>query len=164
MILSPNSQPDGHKAGEPSTETVKWVTFHPDTFGPEAKAMMDELRASYTKLEALQNQLLAKVKKDGDEQSYKTLAEKFQSDRDELLGDYDPKDADKWAEIIWKSLKDEAGFDLRGVIRRRALVPFVLFPRHVAAHHGQTKIVSIYENLRRPTRHSYSAHPLLHWP
>jgi hypothetical protein len=28
-------------------------------------------------------------------------------------------------------------------------VPFVLFPRHVAAHHGQTEKLSIYENLRQ---------------
>ena len=38
----------------------------------------------------------------------------------------------------WDRLKKEAGFDLRGVFRRRELVPFVLIPRHVAAGHGGT--------------------------
>ena len=55
----------------------------------------------------------------------------------------------KWARADWKRLKDGAKFDLHGVLRRRALVPFVLFPRHVAAHHGSTEKLSIYENLRQ---------------
>ena len=54
------------------------------------------------------------------------------------------EDALKEAREDWKSLKDEAGLDLRGVFRRRALVPFVLFPRHVAAHQGRTDKLSIY--------------------
>ena len=58
------------------------------------------------------------------------------------------EDALKEAREDWKSLKDEAGLDLRGVFRRRALVPFVLFPRHVAAHQGRTDKLSIYEILR----------------
>jgi len=35
------------------------------------------------------------------------------------------------------------------VFRRGALVPFILFPRHVAARHGQTEMLSIYQNLRQ---------------
>ena len=65
------------------------------------------------------------------------------------MGVYDPNETAKLAKTHWKSLKDEAGFDLRGVLRRRALVPFVLFPRHVAAHHNQAEKLSIYENLRQ---------------
>ena len=48
---------------------------------------------------------------------------------------------------LWKSLQDEAGFDLRGVLRRRELIPFVLVPRHVAKCHDQMS--SIYQNLRQ---------------
>ncbi len=59
------------------------------------------------------------------------------------------EDVVKWARADWKSLKDEVGFDLRGVFRRRALVPFVLFPRHVAANHRQSEKRSVYENLRQ---------------
>ena len=36
----------------------------------------------------------------------------------------------------WKSLVDEVGFDLEGVFRRRALVPFINIPSHVAKRHG----------------------------
>ncbi|MBM3758421.1 MAG: hypothetical protein FJW38_31165, partial [Acidobacteria bacterium] len=36
----------------------------------------------------------------------------------------------------WERLKQDTGFDLRGVFRRRALVPFILVPRRIAARHG----------------------------
>jgi hypothetical protein len=55
----------------------------------------------------------------------------------------------KLAMADWRSLKDEAGLDLRGVFRRRALVPFVFFPRHVASHHSQSEMLSVYQNLRQ---------------
>ena len=61
------------------------------------------------------------------------------------LGDDDPMPIEEVAKLgkaHWKSLKDEAQFDLRGVFRRRALVPFVLFPRHVAARHGEAEVGS----------------------
>ena len=38
----------------------------------------------------------------------------------------------------WERLREDTGFDLRGVFRRRALIPFVLVPRGVAARHGST--------------------------
>lgn len=38
----------------------------------------------------------------------------------------------------WESLQAHAGFDLRGVLRRRKLVPFVLVPRQVAARGERT--------------------------
>lgn len=39
------------------------------------------------------------------------------------------------AAAAWERLRDDAGFDLHGVFRRREMVPFVLVPRHVAAKH-----------------------------
>jgi hypothetical protein len=42
-------------------------------------------------------------------------------------------------EAAWTGLKRDAGFDLRGVFRRRELVPFVLVPRHVHAKHGSAE-------------------------
>ncbi len=49
----------------------------------------------------------------------------------------------------WERLKPEAGFDLRGVFRRRALVPFVLVPRQVAARHGSAETLSMLKNLQQ---------------
>ncbi len=48
----------------------------------------------------------------------------------------------------WERIKDEVGFDLRGVFRRRSLVPFVLIPRQVAARHGDTERLSMLKNLQ----------------
>jgi hypothetical protein len=48
----------------------------------------------------------------------------------------------------WERLKSEAGFDLRGVFRRRQLVPFVLVPRHVAAKQASAEALSLLKNLR----------------
>jgi hypothetical protein len=47
----------------------------------------------------------------------------------------------------WKRLKRDVGFDLRGVFRRRELVPFVLIPRHVAASYGNAERLSMLKNL-----------------
>jgi hypothetical protein len=52
------------------------------------------------------------------------------------------------AKAAWERLKQDAGFDLRGVFRRRELVPFVLVPRHVAAKHGADAL-SMLKNLQQ---------------
>lgn len=49
----------------------------------------------------------------------------------------------------WDALKRQTGFDLRGVFRRRVLVPFVLVPRHVAAKHGSDEKLSLLHNLQQ---------------
>ena len=49
----------------------------------------------------------------------------------------------------WDRLKAETGFDLRGIFRRRELVPFVLVPRHVAARHGSAEKLSLFTHLRQ---------------
>ena len=49
----------------------------------------------------------------------------------------------------WDRLKQDTGFDLRGVFRRRALVPFVLVPRLVAAKHGSPETLSMLKNLQQ---------------
>lgn len=53
------------------------------------------------------------------------------------------------ADSSWNRLKDEVGFDLRGVFRRRELVPFVLIPRHVAQHHGDGEKLSLLSHLQQ---------------
>ncbi len=49
----------------------------------------------------------------------------------------------------WDRLKQETGFDLRGVFRRRALVPFVLVPRQVAEKQGSAEKLSMLRNLQQ---------------
>jgi hypothetical protein len=49
----------------------------------------------------------------------------------------------------FRSLTDKIGLDLHGIFRRRNLIPFVLFPRHVAARHSPTETSSIYEKLQQ---------------
>jgi hypothetical protein len=49
----------------------------------------------------------------------------------------------------WEGLTDEIGFDLAGVFRRRRLVPFVFFPRHMAARHGAPEQSLIYQSLQQ---------------
>jgi hypothetical protein len=49
----------------------------------------------------------------------------------------------------WNRLREETGFDLEGVFRRRDLVPFVLIPRHVSSKHGEEEALSLLTNLRQ---------------
>lgn len=49
----------------------------------------------------------------------------------------------------WERLERDTGFDLRGVFRRRALIPFVLVPRKVAAKHGSAETLSMLKNLQQ---------------
>lgn len=51
----------------------------------------------------------------------------------------------------WGRLKQETGFDLRGVFRRRALVPFVLVPRKVFMKHKSA------EKMRRNLKQAHDA-------
>jgi hypothetical protein len=48
----------------------------------------------------------------------------------------------------WSRLKKETGFDLRGIFRRRELIPFVLIPRHVSQHHGDREKLSLLTHLQ----------------
>jgi hypothetical protein len=51
--------------------------------------------------------------------------------------------------VEWHNLKEETGFDLEGVFRRRELVPFVLVPRHVARQHGAEEKLSLFTLLQQ---------------
>lgn len=49
----------------------------------------------------------------------------------------------------WRRLKDETGFNLQEVFRRYLLTPFVLIPRHVAQHYGDSEKLSLLTNLEQ---------------
>jgi uncharacterized protein DUF4145 len=51
--------------------------------------------------------------------------------------------------LEWKRLQSALGFDVRQVLTRRNLVPFVLIPRHVAAKHSPTQTLSLFEHLKQ---------------
>jgi hypothetical protein len=63
--------------------------------------------------------------------------------------DEDFRESIEDAMAAWQRLKDDAGFNLQGVFRRRELVPFVLVPRHVAAKHGSAQALSMLKNLQQ---------------
>lgn len=49
----------------------------------------------------------------------------------------------------WERLQRDTGFDLRGVFRRRELIPFVLVPRQVAVKQGSAEKLSLLKNLQQ---------------
>jgi hypothetical protein len=51
--------------------------------------------------------------------------------------------------LEWKRLQFELGFDVRQVLTRRNLVPFVLIPRHVATKHSPSQTLSLFEHLKQ---------------
>ncbi len=48
-----------------------------------------------------------------------------------------------------QELLDDAGFDLEGALRRRALIPFILIPRHVSDRHGNDERLSLFTILQQ---------------
>jgi hypothetical protein len=74
----------------------------------------------------------------------------LRSQREEWGEDFNPRDIVGNAELVWQHLRNEVEFDLRGVLRRRKLVPFVLFPREVAARQSSDADgLSIHQSLRQ---------------
>jgi formylmethanofuran dehydrogenase subunit D len=55
----------------------------------------------------------------------------------------------EWQKDYAERLIGDHGLDLRGVFRRRALVPFVLVPRSIAAKHGSAEKLSMLKNLQQ---------------
>jgi hypothetical protein len=49
----------------------------------------------------------------------------------------------------WEGLKERTGFNMQGVFRRRALIPFVLVPRKIGAKHGNAETVLMLKNLQQ---------------
>jgi hypothetical protein len=50
---------------------------------------------------------------------------------------------------FWETFKYETGFSVRDINRRRMLIPFVLFPRHVSRGFNNSEFSSVYQNLRQ---------------
>jgi hypothetical protein len=55
----------------------------------------------------------------------------------------------RFAAETWKYLSEDMKIDFEGILRRRALAPFVLVPSHVSRHHGQTAKLSLFTHLKQ---------------
>lgn len=66
-------------------------------------------------------------------------------------GDYPDGFPEKVADGIraWGQIAKETGFDVRGVMRRRSLLPFVLVPRHVSSGYGNAEQMSLFHLLQQ---------------
>jgi hypothetical protein len=49
----------------------------------------------------------------------------------------------------WRRFINDIGFGLHGVLRRRALAPFVIIPRHVSGHYGASDHYSLMARLQQ---------------
>lgn len=49
---------------------------------------------------------------------------------------------------VWSSLRNQMGIDIHGILRRRAMVPFVLVPRKVANQQGSEQRTALLRNLK----------------
>lgn len=52
------------------------------------------------------------------------------------------------AAFAWRELRRQSGLNLRGILRRRALVPFVMIPRHVNSKYGTKEKFSLLRLLQ----------------
>jgi len=71
----------------------------------------------------------------------------------ETVSDGDARYPDDFVDIVkkafiaWHKLRAEIGFDVQSTLRRRALSPFVLVPRHVAKQYGVGEKLSLFDHL-----------------
>jgi hypothetical protein len=77
----------------------------------------------------------------------------FEFVRDEIGQDWSELASEHVGELedgldAWNTMVESTGFDLRGVFRRRRLLPFVLVPRHVSQHYGEEEHGSLLKRLQ----------------
>jgi hypothetical protein len=135
----------------PDDENKTWLRMNHNMFPKQMKASVDENRKTLAAADAAHDKLVEDVRNElrsCDDEAHRSALNDLLIESNGLA-DNEPLPPIESVKEIWRRLKDEVGFDLRGVFRRRELVPFVLFPRHVAAHHGQPDTLSIYEKLRQ---------------
>jgi len=123
---------------------VEWTEINVNALGGELRERYLQFRDARAATLAATDELIESMQ-DCDEETRRTMRKHL---REESGEEEDPQRLVNFSTAQWNTLKHQAGFDLRGVFRRRALVPFVLFPRQVAAWQGQEEMLSIYQNLR----------------
>jgi hypothetical protein len=143
-----------HSQAEQKGPSVDWHDLNPNV-SVQLQANFDEAISAWVELDKASNRAKEALRKElqacDDEERRSKLGDLLMElERDPFFDD-DPmsiEDVVKGVRLIWKRLRNEAGFDLRGFIRRRRLIPFVFVPRHVAARHDHP-LSYIYENLRQ---------------
>jgi hypothetical protein len=133
---------------------LTWLALNPKASTEGQRAFTEMAKAASKAEDAyheLRNELLGEIKLSPDESRRSELRDFLSRIDDERLSEDEMpiEHVAKDAWTFWKSLRDQSGLDLRGVLRRRALIPFVLFPRHVSARLKNTDLPSIYQNLRQ---------------
>jgi hypothetical protein len=128
---------------------ANWSTF---VFGDENADVSDKSKSSTSADRKREHaDLNAKIAADLIEKAIGFARVQAFDDNEPLEPDYSmsAEEAVEMAIDYWEGLTDEIGFDLAGVFRRRRLVPFVFFPRHIAARHGAPEKTSIYQSLQQ---------------
>ena len=144
--------------GERAVKAGASVTWHPLSISAltnELKRKFEEMAKAASAFEdgyqelktALGRQLLVS-NNENDKQKYISIVRKLEEDilqHDAMPIEEQAKDAFEF----WETLKYTSGLDIRGILRRRALIPFVLFPRHASARLSKSDLPSIFRNLRQ---------------
>jgi hypothetical protein len=148
------------KATEADTSGLSWTFINPKAASGDFLRAYENLAKARSAwedereelIEEYQSSVLTEINQCRDEALKSKLRDMlFEIERDEF-DDWTPMEVqqaakDAWFE--WENLKHTHGLDLRGIIRRRKLIPFVLFPRHVSARQNNTDLPSIYHTLRQ---------------
>lgn len=128
---------------------ANWITF---VFNNEGAIVSDKSQRSTSAVLKWENaDLNAKIAADLIEKVIGYARVQAFDDKEALDPDYSmsAEEAVEMAIDYWEGLTDEIGFNLADVFRRRRLVPFVFFPRHIAARHGLSEKTSIYQSLQQ---------------
>jgi hypothetical protein len=128
---------------------ANWSTF---VFGDESADLSDQSKSSTNADRKWENaDLNAKIAADLIEKVIGFARVQAFDEDEPLEPDYSmsAEHAVEMAIDYWERLTDDVGFDLADVFRRRRLVPFVFFPRHIAARHGVSEKKSIYQSLQQ---------------
>ena len=128
---------------------ANWSTF---VFGDESADLSDQSKSSTSAVRKWEHaDLNAKIAADLIEKVIGFARVQAFDVEEPLDPDYSmsAEQAVEMAINYWECLTDEIGFDLADVFRRRRLVPFVFFPRHIAARHGAPEKTLIYQSLQQ---------------
>ncbi len=131
-----------------------WRAFNINALSGEVRRAHKELAKTASKAEdayeKFKDELLSELRLSPDEserRKYLDILQRIEAERLREDG-MSMGEVAKYAFAFWETLKSQSGLDLRGVLRRRALIPFVLFPRHVSARLSNTGLPPIFSKFK----------------
>ncbi len=133
---------------------VTWRPFNVNAASDEVRRAFEKMAEAagktedaYEHLRSSLHHLLTSARDESERRKYLDFLRALEHER--LEDDTPIEEVAKDAFHFWETFKSESGLDLRGILRRRALIPFVLFPRHVSKRLSKSDLPSIYQNLRQ---------------